>query len=494
MWLVVLTALFVGVVAGVQGTAHAGDEDRAGVALFDPATGAWHLRYPDGSEHHFLYGNPGDVPLMGDWNCDGFDTVGMYRPSNGFVYIRNANGFGVADEDFFYGLAGDVALVGDWNNDGCDTLAIYRRGTVYVRNSLGTGAADYSYFFGDTGDRPFSGDFDADGTSSVGLYRESTGFAYLRNTNSSGFADLEFFYGEPSDRIFIGDWDGSGSETVGIFRPTEAAYYLSNNNWTGVADIVDYFGFAGFVPVGGRFGPPDLSNPSPTTTTTTPTSTTSTTTTSTTTTSSTTTTTTQPPAGPLRIMPIGDSITEGNPVANTYRFYLSNAYGTSVDLVGSKSGAFGGSPPDGGFDQDHQAYWGWRADEVAPQVDWAADVYVPDVGLIHLGTNDLLQQQDVASTIADIRSTINHLRDANPNVDVFVAQILKCSCYGLRDHLNDAIFGLASEMNTSQSRVVSVWMDNIEYGDLHDGIHPSNTGSEKMFWNWESAMQAAGLL
>ena len=427
---------------------------------------------------------------MGDWDCDGFDTVGMYRPSNGFVYVRNANGFGVADEDFFYGLAGDVALVGDWNSDGCDTLAIYRQGTVFVRNELGTGVADYSFFFGDPGDRPFSGDFDADGDSSVGLYRETTGFAYLRNSNSSGFADSEFFYGEPSDRIFIGDWDGDGSQTVGIYRPSEAAYYLSNANQTGTADAQGYFGYSGHLPVGGVFGPPDFSNPSPPLPTTTST-TSSTTTTSTTTTS---TTTTQPPAGPLRIMPIGDSITEGNPVANTYRFYLSNAYGASVDLVGSQFGAFGGSPPDSGFDQDHQAYWGWRADQVASQVDWAADSYVPDVGLIHLGTNDLLQQQDVSSTISDIRTTINHLRDANPNVDVFVAQIIKCSCYGLRDQLNEAISGLAADMNTPQSRVVSVWMDNVEYSDLHDGIHPNNAGSEKMFWNWEAAMQSAGLL
>ncbi|MGH8937452.1 MAG: M15 family metallopeptidase, partial [Acidimicrobiia bacterium] len=54
----------------------------------------------DGGEDAFYYGNPGDVPLMGDWDCDGVDTPAMYRPSNGFVYLRNSNTQGVADQDF----------------------------------------------------------------------------------------------------------------------------------------------------------------------------------------------------------------------------------------------------------------------------------------------------------------------------------------------------------------------------------------------------------
>ncbi len=470
---------------GVRAADGAVDPERAGVGLFDPTSGEWHLRYPDGSEHHFFYGDPGDLPLLGDWDCDGFDTVGMYRPSNGFVYVRNANGFGVADQEFFFGLAGDIPLVGDWDGDGCDTLAIYRRGRVFVRNALGTGFADYDYVFGDPGDRPFSGDFDGDGRSTVGLYRQSTGYAYLRQSNTSGPADNEFFYGDPADRILIGDWDGDGAETVGIFRPSEAAYHLSDTNATGPADTVGWFGYPSFLPVGGVLAAPDLTTPYPTTTLPIETSTTS----------STTSTTASPP-GPLTIMAIGDSITEGNPVAHTYRFYLSQIYGDRVDLVGSKWGVFGGAAKDGDFDQDHQAYWGWRADEVAPQVDTAADTHRPAVALIHLGTNDLLQGQDAGSTVEEIRDTIDHLRDANPDVDVFVAQIITCpgSCGSDRTELNNGIWNLAAEMDTPDARVVAVWMDNVEPADLHDGVHPSDVGSEKMFWNWEAALEAAGLL
>ncbi|HSJ70286.1 MAG TPA: hypothetical protein VLA29_01435, partial [Acidimicrobiia bacterium] len=60
------------------------------VGLVDPSQGRWHLRNQAGVVSSFFYGNPGDFPIMGDWNCDGVDTPGMYRQSDGFVYLRNS--------------------------------------------------------------------------------------------------------------------------------------------------------------------------------------------------------------------------------------------------------------------------------------------------------------------------------------------------------------------------------------------------------------------
>lgn len=249
IWLLAsLSALLLAAAPAVAATA--GPE----IAQFDPSTGEWHMRDSVGAIHSFYFGVPGDQPLLADWDCDGTETVGMYRPSNGFVYLRNSNTQGVAEIDFFYGVAGDVPLAGDWDGDGCDTLAIYRGGQVFVRNSLGTGVADYSYDFGIAGDRPFAGDFDGDGTTTVGLYRTSSGFAYLRDSNTSGVADVEFFYGTASDRIVVGDWDGDGTETVGIFRPGESRFYLSNTNATVAADRDFRFGDGHFLPNAGRLG------------------------------------------------------------------------------------------------------------------------------------------------------------------------------------------------------------------------------------------------
>lgn len=255
-------AIVAALLAPLPATAAAGPE----LAHFDPASGRWHVRDGGGSITSFFYGVPGDVPLLGDWDCDGIDTVGMYRPSNGFAYLRNENTQGFADLEFFYGMRGDTPLAGDWNGDGCDTLAIYRNGRVFVRNTLGTGPADFDYLFGVPGDRPFTGDFDGDGITTIGLYRETSGFVYLRQSHTTGVADIDFFYGMASDRILAGDWDGDGDDTVGIFRPSQGRFYLSNHNRQGFADLEVQFGATGYLPVAGYMGvvgsepPPDLSD------------------------------------------------------------------------------------------------------------------------------------------------------------------------------------------------------------------------------------------
>ena len=64
---------------------------------------------------------------MGDWDCDGIDTVGAYRAASGFAYLRNSNDFGFADIQLFFGDPGDIPIVGDWDGDGCDTLGVYSR-------------------------------------------------------------------------------------------------------------------------------------------------------------------------------------------------------------------------------------------------------------------------------------------------------------------------------------------------------------------------------
>jgi len=59
------------------------------VGLFDPTQGRWHLMERDGSTTSFYFGNPDDLPFMGDWDGDGVDTPGLYRASDGFVYLSH---------------------------------------------------------------------------------------------------------------------------------------------------------------------------------------------------------------------------------------------------------------------------------------------------------------------------------------------------------------------------------------------------------------------
>ena len=231
------------------------------VGVVDQNTGLWSLRDTDGGTFTFFFGNPGDIPFAGDWDCDGVDTPGLYRQSDGFVYLRNSNTQGIADVSFFFGNPGDVPIAGDFNNDGCDTVSIYRpsQGRVFIVNELGEdggglGAAELDYFFGNPGDSPFTGDFDNDGTDTVGLYRSSTGSMYFRNSHTQGNADFDFFYGNPGDRFVGGDWTGDGTDTPGVFRPADAFFYLKHSNTQGNADESIGYGTANSYPVAGKWG------------------------------------------------------------------------------------------------------------------------------------------------------------------------------------------------------------------------------------------------
>ncbi len=209
------------------------------IGMFNVTTGNWSVSHADGRNETFFFGDPGDRPLYGDWDCDGRPSVGMYRESDGYVYLRNENIQGTADIEFFLGMAGDLPVAGDWDGDGCDTISIYRpsTGQVFISDRLGTAIAGDWFFFGTPDDTPFAGDFDGDGTDTIGLHREKTGYVYLRNEITSGVANIAFYYGAPRDVVLGGDWNGDGRDTVGAYRAPEGVLYLRNENNYGPADI-----------------------------------------------------------------------------------------------------------------------------------------------------------------------------------------------------------------------------------------------------------------
>ncbi|MEZ5175722.1 MAG: CAP domain-containing protein [Acidimicrobiia bacterium] len=222
----------------------------AGFAAVD-AGGRWSVfdKVGDNTPNTFYFGNPGDVPFMGDWDGDGVATPGLYRQSDGFVYLRNSNTQGNADIEFYFGNPGDVPIAGDWDGDGDDTVSIYRpsEGRFYIVNELGVdggglGAADFSFMFGNVGDTPFVGDFNGNGRDSVGLHRASTGYSYFRYSLTTGVADRAFFYGNPGDRIMAGDWNGNGTDTVAVYRPSQWHLYVKLHNTPGAADWDAYLG------------------------------------------------------------------------------------------------------------------------------------------------------------------------------------------------------------------------------------------------------------
>ncbi len=260
-------SLLAGLTFWVAGPAPAAS-DQHGVGLFDPETGWWELRSLSGVVSSFYFGVPGDYPLVGDWDCDGDETPGVYRQADASVHLVNTVGTFVGDMTYVYGIPGDIPLAGDFNGDGCDTVSVYRpsSGQVFIINRLGTdglglGAADLSYYFGIPGDRPFVGDLNGDGIDTVGVQRVAATTVFLRQSHTTGFADAAGFFSNAGDWLVAGDWRGEGLDLLAFYRSDETHFVELEAFMPPHPDIS--FGESGWLPVAGAFEIPAPTIPLP---------------------------------------------------------------------------------------------------------------------------------------------------------------------------------------------------------------------------------------
>jgi hypothetical protein len=211
--------------------------------------GRWQLRNANSSglaDVEFNFGSTDLIPVAGDWNGDGIDTPGAYKPSTGEWFLRNSNTGGSAEISFTYGGCCDLLpVVGDWNKDGTDTPGLYKpsTGEWYLRNynSGGFGEINFNYG-GGTGTVPIAGDWNNDGTDTIGTYKPSSNSEWkLRNTNSTGSADISFTYGGPEMAPVVGDWNKDGTDTPGLYK-TNGEWFLRNSNSGGFGEIEYVFG------------------------------------------------------------------------------------------------------------------------------------------------------------------------------------------------------------------------------------------------------------
>lgn len=206
--------------------------------------GTWYLRNSlttGPADLTFRFGRQGDIPVMGDWDGNGTDTVGIVRftevaPST-FEYtwhLNNSNSGGTASvPPISYGgvrfvavdQLGSIPVAGDWNGDGVDTI-----GVVYydfavdgpvrweLRNSNVTGPPDIVMNYGRGRDIPLTGDWDGNGTDTPGIVRDTTWM--LRNSPGGGNAEASFPYGsqQVTEINLPGDWNGNGTDSPAVLR------------------------------------------------------------------------------------------------------------------------------------------------------------------------------------------------------------------------------------------------------------------------------------
>ena len=214
------------------------------------------------------------------------------------------------------------------------------------------------------------------------------------------------------------------------------------------------------------------------------------------------------------IMPLGNSITRGfgsSPQPTTflanygYRLTLYNsltAANYDFDFIGSQShGGISGLP-----DADHEGHGGLRADQIKNNVAGYLANNPPDVMLLHIGTNDLIQNQTPQNARDDLDGILDIIYQFDPHITVILAQVVaqgsdtfsaipfQLPIKQVVYEYNALIPPLAQTHVSNGAKIVLVDMFNplgppANYADnMYDNVHPNDAGYAKMTPVWFDAL------
>lgn len=168
---------------------------------------------------------------------------------------------------------------------------------------------------------------------------------------------------------------------------------------------------------------------------------------------------------PLRIMLVGDSVTQGSAGDWTWRYRLwkhLRGLGVDVDFVGPESALYdlpnvfedSYEYVDPDFDQDHAAGNG-ETFETSPPIAGLVEEFQPDVVVEMLGINDLELERVSAETVdGRLEDFVESAREVEPGVDLVLSRLPQL---WLRDEVaeyNALLDDTAEQLDTEESRLV----------------------------------------
>lgn len=192
-----------------------------------------------------------------------------------------------------------------------------------------------------------------------------------------------------------------------------------------------------------------------------------------------------------RIMPVGDSITEGGSTFSNWRYGLWEklySAGYLIEYVGSRK-----SPSRIG-ELNHEGYGGKNSGFLAATVPGNFKRNPADIVLLHAGHNQFADQKPVPQMLKDTEALIEGFRDVNPKVTILLAQPItssKLPKYSYIPELHKELVPLAKRLDRPGSRVIIVpqgeGFDPVK-DTVADQVHPNASGAAKMVDKWFEAL------
>lgn len=202
-------------------------------------------------------------------------------------------------------------------------------------------------------------------------------------------------------------------------------------------------------------------------------------------------------ADPIKILPMGDSITFG--VGGTaelggYRgplYTLLENAGYEVDYVGTstENGASLADP-------DHEGHSGWRIDQLDSNVaGWFDAIDTPDFILLHIGTNDFGQNLNTSTAIDRLDALITKMSDLRPTAHIIVTNLMERNepqNSAIQAQFNPFVEGVVNDHINAGDLVSFLDMRAaVPLSDMPDNLHPNQTGYNKMAAAWVTAIEEA---
>ncbi len=231
-------------------------------------------------------GDANSYPVAGDWDGDGYDTVGIYNQGTGVFSLYDSNAQGAPVTRFFVlGNPGDLPMSGLWvsalQNDDLhrlhDGAGVFRpsNGLIYLASAWVWDPlnplifADYVIVLGNPGDKGLAGKWNGGMLDTAGVYRPSDARFYITNQSCTGipnpgnvciqYGDADVIFGAPYNFPVKGDWTGRRQDGIGLFQQSNGVTYLkdyvSPGSSVGFADHALVFGNPGSIPVSGHWKP-----------------------------------------------------------------------------------------------------------------------------------------------------------------------------------------------------------------------------------------------